>query len=165
MSAQAAIHGPDSLTLEGRTGHRYWIHHPYAFTGHAGVDQRLSGYPVVVFQPGGRDPRHTPLVLGLQGMAAPCAWNGFLVPTLLDMGIACVLFDTPLAGERSLVRTHNGDAIREVTGLLEHRVSLQPALVPRIFDAVAQDFPVILQLLEQRHGLCDPRRALFGVSL
>ena len=29
-------------------------------------------------------------------MAAPHQWNGFIVPTLLDMGIACVLFDARL---------------------------------------------------------------------
>jgi hypothetical protein len=89
------IHGPEPLTLDGRPGNRYWVSHPYTFTGSAAVDERLSGYPVAVFLPYGRPAQETPLVVGLQGMAAPYQWNAFLVPTLLELGIACVLFDTP----------------------------------------------------------------------
>src|SRR5208282_5762128 len=118
------IYGPDPICLEGRTGDRYWIHHPYEFTGHTVADERLSGYPVAVFQPQGRDPRHTPVVVGLQGMAAPYQRNGFIVPTLLEMGIACVLLDTPMAGERSLARDYRGDAVSEVTALLYNKAPL-----------------------------------------
>jgi hypothetical protein len=161
----ATISGPAPINLEGRGGCRYWVHHPFLFTGTAAIDDRLSSFPVVVFQPPWRDPQQTPLVIGLQGMAAPWQWNAFIVPTLLDMGIAVALFDTPLAGERSLVRNGAGDVVGEVTALLQHGARLQPALAPRIMDAVARDFATTLRLAEERHGLTDRRRALFGVSL
>src|SRR5215475_8330526 len=108
------IHGPESVHVEGRAGARYWVHRPATITGHTDVDDALSSYPLLVFVPHGRDPSQTPLVLGLQGLAAPWQWNAFLVPTLLDMGIACALFDTPLAGERSLARNHRGDVVSEL---------------------------------------------------
>jgi hypothetical protein len=126
----ATVYGPDAITLEGRSGHRYWVCDPFRFTGNASVDERLSAYPVVVFRPEGRPAHHTPAVVGLQGMAAPYQWNAFLVPTLLDMGIACVLFDTPLAGERSLARCHQGDVLAELLPLVERGVSLRSGLVP-----------------------------------
>jgi hypothetical protein len=159
------IRGPDPIHLEGRPGTLYQVHSPFEFTGHAVVDEQLSRFPVAVFVPPGRDPRHTPLVIGLQGMAAPYQWNGFIVPTLLDMGLAVILFDTPMGGERSLARSYDGDAIREVSALLEHGAQLQPSLLPRMMDAVANDFAIVLRLAEERHGLSDARRALFGVSL
>src|SRR5262245_6603472 len=160
-----ATYGPEPTTLEARPGFRYWVHRPFDFTGNPAVDERLSGYPVAVFLPHGRDPRHTPLVVGLQGMAAPHQWNAFVVSTLLDMGIACALFDTPLGGERSLGRRHDGDVVAEAVALIENGVELKAALLSRMLDAVASDFRLVLQLVEERHGLCDPRRALFGVSL
>ena len=89
-STHPTIFGPDPLVLDGRQGSRYWVHHPYGFTGNQVVDERLSAYPVAVFQPATRPTHETPIVLGLQGMAAPYQSNGFLVSTLLDMGIACV---------------------------------------------------------------------------
>jgi hypothetical protein len=159
------IHGPDPIDLEGRRGSRYWVHHPVGYTRHSLVEQRLSGYPVAVFQPAGRPAHQTPVVVGLQGMAAPYQWNAFLLPTLLDMGIACVLFDIPLAGERSLARNHLGDPISEVTALLEHSVALETAFVPWLMQTVARDFATVFHLIEERHDLGDARRALFGVSL
>ena len=161
----AAIYGPTPMSMEGREGLRYWVHSPFTFTGHAEVDERLSSYPVLVFQPRGRAPAETPVVIGLQGMAAPLQWNAFLIPTLLDMGIACVLFDTPLAGERSLVRNFRGDIVSEVVPLIKRRVRVGVALVPRLMEAVAHDFGTILDLLGERHGLTADRLALFGVSL
>src|SRR5205085_88099 len=107
----------------GRQGDRYWIHDSFPFTGHLDLDERLSGYPVAVFVPP-RPAHETPVVIGLQGMAAPFQWNAFLVPTLLDMGIACVLFDTPLAGERSLVRNYRSDIISEIVPLADQRVTV-----------------------------------------
>jgi hypothetical protein len=160
-----AIFGPDPLSLEGRAGHRYWIHHPHQFTGHPLADDRLSQYPLAVFLPSGRDPGHTPVVVGLQGMAAPYQWNGFIVPTLLDMGIACVLFDVPLAGERSLARNYRGDAVSEVVALLEHGAPLEAALVTAVMEAVARDLITVFEVIAERHALQDSRRALFGVSL
>jgi hypothetical protein len=159
------ITGPEPITLEGRVGHRYWVYHPFTFIGHPIVDQRLSGYPVAVFLPRGRKPEETPLVIGLQGMAVPFQWNGFLVPTLLDMGIGCALFDTPLAGERSLARNHLGDVISEVAALMEYEVSVGPPLFPRIMKAVARDFGTVLGIVQEHHGIGSDRLALFGVSL
>jgi hypothetical protein len=99
------IYAPDRITFEGVTGHRYWIHEPFTFTGVVDIDERLSGFPVAVFVPYNRPAHQTPLVIGIQGMCAPYGWNAFIVPTLVQMGIAVALFDTPLAGERGLVRT------------------------------------------------------------
>jgi hypothetical protein len=160
-----AISGPELVGLEDRPGLRDWVSDPVAFTGIPAIDQRLSGYPVAVFQPRGRPADQTPVLIGLQGLAAPYRWNGFIVPTLLDLGIACVLFETPAAGECSLLRRHDGDIRAEVQGLVEHRVPVTARLVLRLFDAVARDDGTVLRLIEQRHGLTDGRRILFGVSL
>jgi len=101
----AAIYGPDPIHLEGRTGSRYWVHHNYEFTGNTEVDARLSGYPVAVFQPVGRESSDTPIVISLQGIAAPYQFNSFIISTLLDMEICCVLFDS-LLGERAKLNPH-----------------------------------------------------------
>jgi hypothetical protein len=159
------IYGPEPITLEGRSGWRYWVRHPYVFTGNRDVDERLSGYPVALFQPHGRKPEETPVLVGLQGMAQPYVFNSFLVPTLLDMGIACVLFDTPLAGERSLVRNGLGDVVGEIVPLVARRVHIRSSLLQRIMEAVARDLQTVLGIAGDRHGLRDGRRALFGVSL
>lgn len=158
------IHGPEPTTLEGRNGYRYWVSDPYPIFGNAHVDERLSCYPVAVFQPH-RPALETPVVVGLQGMAAPYQWNGFLVPTLLDMGIACVLFDTPLAGERSLARNYRGDILSEVLPLAKEGLATQASLMPRLMDTVAHNFNTVLTLIRERHGLQDNRVALYGVSL
>jgi pimeloyl-ACP methyl ester carboxylesterase len=164
-ASPATIHGPEPITLDGRHGQRWWVHHPFSFTGVAAVDDRLSGFPVAVFLPHHRPAHQTPVLIGLQGMACPYTWNAFLVGPLLDMGVACVLFETPFAGERSLVRTGTGDVITELLPVLEHKVTLRAALVPLIMEAVARDYQTVLALLRERHGLTDERVALFGVSL
>ncbi|MCE9561473.1 MAG: alpha/beta hydrolase [Planctomycetes bacterium] len=163
--SQATISEPEPITLEGRTGVRYWIHNPYRFTGNRVVDERFSGYPVAVFLPNTRPAAETPIVIGLQGMSAPYQWNSFLVPTLLDMGIACVLIETPLAGERSVSRNPDGRIVGEVHSMLENGYAVEAPLVPRLMDAVAQDIQIVQTLIRERHGLEDPRLALFGVSL
>lgn len=165
LTHAATVHGPTPTWMEGREGHRYWVHSPFTFTGNLEADERLSGYPVLVFQPPGRPPAETPVVIALQGMASPLQWNAFMVPTLLDMGIACVLFDTPLAGERSLVRNYRGDIVTEVVPLIKRRVRVGVSLVPRLMEAVARDFQTVLDLIGERHGLSANRLALFGVSL
>ena len=159
------IHDPDSVQIEGRPGVRYWVHRPATITGCSDVDDVLSSYPLLVFQPQGRDPGQPPLVLALQGLAAPWQWNAFLVPTLLDMGIACALFDIPMAGERSLSRSYLGDAVDEVTAVLRTGAVLRPSLVPNLMSAAARDISTVMGLVEERYGLSDSRRALFGVSL
>jgi pimeloyl-ACP methyl ester carboxylesterase len=160
-----AIPAPEPIVLAGRSGDRYRIRDPFEFTGVSTIDERLAGYPVVVFHPTGRPARETPVVIGLNGMAAPYHWLGFIVPTLLDLGIACVLFETPFAGERSLVRSSSGDILRELEGFAEHRVPITAAVILRLFQGVARDFGTVLRLIEERYTLTDPRRALFGVSL
>lgn len=87
------------------------------------------------------------------------------MPTLLDMGIACVLFETPLAGERSVSQNPEGRIVGEVRSMLEHGYAVESSLVPRLMDAVAQDFQIVLNLIRDRHGLTDSRVALFGASL
>ena len=164
-STHPTIFGPDPLALDGRQGSRYWVHHPYGFTGNQVVDERLSGYPVAVFQPAERPAHETPIVMGLQGMAAPYQSNGFLVSTLLDMGIACVLFDTPLAGERSLARNYQADIVSELIPFLGHNLRFRSSFVPLLMDVVARDMQTVLDLVRERHGLHDHRVALFGVSL
>jgi hypothetical protein len=159
------IYGPEPIMLEGRSGWRYWVRHPFIFTGNHDVDERLSGYPVALFQPQGRKPAETPILVGLQGMAQPYVFNSFLVPAMLDMGIACLLFDTPLAGERSLVRSGVGDIVSEIVPLIARRVHIRSILLQRIMEAVARDLQTVLGLAGERHGLRDSRRALFGVSL
>ena len=76
---------PKAPLYVGCSGWRYWVRHPYVFTGNRDVDERLSGFPVALFHPQGRRPEETPVVLGLQGMAQPYVFNSFLVPALLDM--------------------------------------------------------------------------------
>src|SRR5262249_35502075 len=139
----ALVHEPTPLELDGRWGDRYWVYNPFPFTGHREVDERLSGYPVAVFRPMGRLPERTPVVIGLQGMAAPYQWNSFLGPTLLDMGLACVLFDVPLAGERSLVRNFGGSIVSEVVPLVRRRVRVGAEVVPRLMEGVARDFRMV----------------------
>lgn len=159
------VYGPDPFELAGRRGCRYWVQHPFAFTGHLEVDDRLSGYPVAIFQPHGRPAHDTPLVIGLQGLGAPFQWNDFLIPTLLDRGIACLLFDTPGGGERSLARSHDGDVLGELQQFTQREVPVSAGFVVRLFEAVARDFRTVLDLAAERHGLTADRLALFGVSL
>jgi hypothetical protein len=162
---EPTLYGPDAIELAGRRGHRYWVHHPLTFCGRADVDERLSGYPVAVFQPPGRPTHETPVVIGLQGLAAPYTQNAFILPTLLDRGIACVLFEVPAAGERSLVRAYDSDVLTELQGFADRGVRITARLVIGLFHAVARDFGTVLGLIEERHGLTDRRRALFGVSM
>jgi alpha-beta hydrolase superfamily lysophospholipase len=163
--SEPIVHGPEVIHLEGRPGSRYWVHHPFSITGDSAVDEALSSYPLAVFRPEGRDPAHTPVVIALQGIAAPFQWNSFLVPTLLDMGIACALFDTPLAGERSLIRHAPGDVFQQVQALVEHRVRLTTSMVGLAMDMVARDLTTVAALLRERHGMGNDRLALFGVSM
>jgi hypothetical protein len=128
------IYGSDPITFNGICGHRYWFHEPFKFTGVADVDERLSGFPVAIFLPHNRPAHKTPLVIGIQGMCAPYGWNAFIVPALTQMGIAVTLFDTPLAGERSLVRIFSGLVQNEIAPLLERRLSLDSQLLLRIFS-------------------------------
>ncbi|HEY1187117.1 MAG TPA: hypothetical protein VGE74_05635, partial [Gemmata sp.] len=78
---------------------------------------------------------------------------------------ACALFDTPLAGERSLARKSNGNILTEVAPLLERCPGIGAELIPRLAGAVARDFETVLGIARERHGLRDGRVALFGVSL
>jgi hypothetical protein len=153
------------VNWEGHDGTRHWVHHPHAITGRADVDDVLTRFPVVVFRPPGRDPAHTPVVIALQGMAAPLEWNAFLVPTLLDMGIACVLMDTPLAGERSLIRDDSGDVTRHLLPLSRMGVRVRLEHLISLFEAVSADLRALPELLQDRHGLRCDRLALLGVSL
>ncbi|HEY9604080.1 MAG TPA: hypothetical protein V6C85_20875 [Allocoleopsis sp.] len=159
------IYGPDPITFEGVTGHRYWIHEPFEFTQVADVDERLSGFPVAVFLPNNCPTHQTPLVIGIQGMCAPYSWNAFIVPTLTQMGIAVALFDTPLAGERSLIRTFTALVGKEIEPLLDRDIPFDTQLLLRIFRCTARDITIVRDLCRNRYNLTDNRLALFGVSM
>lgn len=165
MISNPTISGPEPITLEGREGIRYWINDHYPFTGNAQVDASLSTFPVALFQPPGRPPEETPIVIGLQGMCVPYTWNAFIIPTLMDMGIATVLMETPFAGERSLIRNQQADLVSEIIPLLDFDLSIKSGLLKTMMRGVARDLRTVLGLLESRHGLRDDRRAFFGVSL
>lgn len=165
MTISPCIHGPDPIHLEGCQGSRYWVHHPFVFTGDGETDKALSSYPVAVFQPHGRNAADTPVVFALQGMAAPYQWNGFIIPTLLSMGIACVLFDAPFAGERSLIRNHPGDAVMQVIPLVEKNLTLDSRTTFNMMGAMARDLQTVNWLIADRHGLGHERKALLGVSM
>lgn len=159
------ISSPDPITFEGIIGHRYWIHEPFTFTGIADTDERLSGFPVAIFLPPNRPTSEAPLVIGLQGMCAPYGWNAFIVPTLTQMGIAVALFDTPLAGERSLVGTFSGLVQNEIAPLLNRRIPFNTQLLLQIFSCTTRDIGLVRDLCRDRYNLTDNRLALFGVSM
>src|SRR4051812_41453251 len=163
-AGMSTITGPDPIVLSGRAGHRYRIADHFAFTGVPAVDDRLSSFPLAVFRPESRPARESPVVVGLNGMAAPFGLLAPLVPTLLDLGIACVLVETPFAGERSLVH-RPGDIVAEGRALAGRKVPITTRLVLRLFRAVARDISTAMRLVEERHGFMDGRHALFGVSL
>ncbi|MGB3652251.1 MAG: alpha/beta hydrolase, partial [Rivularia sp. (in: cyanobacteria)] len=160
-----AIHDPDPITFEGVTGDRYWFYEHYRYTGVADIDERLSGFPVAVFLPSHRPREHTPLVIGLQGMCAPYGWNAFIVPTLTQMGIAVALFDTPLAGERSLVRSFTSMVDKEIKPLLDRGIPFDTAMLLSIFRSTANDIARVKEFCSHKYGLDDSRVALFGVSM
>jgi pimeloyl-ACP methyl ester carboxylesterase len=162
----AQVYGPDPVDIEGHRGLRYWVHDPYEFTGNAEVDGKLSGFPVAIFMPNRGAAADAPLVLCVQGMAQPWQASGFAVPVLLGMGIACVLLDSPLAGERSFVpQAPGGDMLGQLAPLRQRKVQIKPDLISRMVEAMTRNIRTALDLAAERHGLRSPRLALFGVSL
>lgn len=152
------------INFEGIDGYRYWFHQPYAYTGVADFDQRLSGFPVAVFLPSHRSPHLTPLIIGLQGMCAPYQWNHFIIPTLTQRGIAVALFDTPFAGERSLVRTFTAVPQNEIKPLAEKGVIFNTQLLLKIFEQTAINISKVHQFCCEQYGISN-RLGLFGVSM
>ncbi|MEQ8538402.1 MAG: hypothetical protein RIB93_13260 [Coleofasciculus sp. D1-CHI-01] len=159
------VYGCDPIAFEGITGQRYWFHEPFHLTGISDIDERLSSFPVAVFLPQDRPGDQTPLVIGIQGMCAPYGWNAFIVPTLTQMGIAVALFDTPLAGERSFMRTFSGVAQVEIKPLLDRGICFDTQLMLRMFSVTARDIGLVRNFCRDRYHLTDPRLALFGVSM
>lgn len=159
------IYSPDPITFHNITGHRHWIHEPFTFTGVPDIDERLSGFPVAIFLPQNRPPQETPLVIGLQGMCAPYGLNAFIVPTLTQMGIAVALFDTPLAGERSLVRTFSAIVQNEIQPLCDRNIPFDSKLILQMFRCTGRDIGLVRDLCRDRYNLTDNRLALFGVSM
>lgn len=157
------VHGPDETWIDGHRGSRYWIEHPRHFTGNDRIDQRLSNYPLAIFQPD-RTGWDTPIVIALQGMAAPWGWNGFIVRMLLDMGIAVLMLDSPFGGERSMMRRHDGQIAPEMAELVRCKAAMDLECLTNVFDAMADDMQRSLNIAAERHGLCGNRIALFGVS-
>ncbi|TAF11372.1 MAG: alpha/beta hydrolase [Nostocales cyanobacterium] len=158
------IYGADAINFEGVNGDRYWFHEPFSYTGVDDIDERLSGFPVAVFLPTHRPAQDTPLVIGLQGMCAPYRWNNFIIPTLTQMGIAVALFDTPFAGDRSLVRTFTAMVENEIQPLVDRGISFDTELLSKIFQQTAADITRIQQFCCERYGISS-RLGLFGVSM
>ncbi|OCQ94202.1 hypothetical protein BCD64_05385 [Nostoc sp. MBR 210] len=155
----------DTINFDGVNGHRYWFYEPYVYTGVADIDERLSGFPVAVFLPQHQPTQDTPLVIGLQGMCAPYGWNAFIVPTLTQMGMAVALFDTPFAGERSLVRTFTAVVQNEIKPLIDRDIAFDTALLLSTFRSTAQDITRIRDFCCDRYNLSQTKLALFGVSM
>lgn len=157
------------IVRDGCRGTCIGLHHPYSFTGRGDVDDALSRFPIALFLPdrfGERRPAHqTPVVLGMAGIGAPYEWNGFVVPTLLEMGIAVVLLESPLAGQRGLVRSAPVWIGRELRPLVDRGVPFDPPFLARLMDGVSRDVRAVFGLLGEQHDLVDPRQALFGVSM
>jgi hypothetical protein len=162
--APPSISGPSPISLGGRDGLRYRVEHYFPFTGVRAIDDRLSAYPVAVFLPANRPPERTPAVIVFQALCKPLSWGAYLVPLLVDRGVACVMIEVPLAGDRSLVASHRGDVLEEFAPLCEAGVSPAGDLLPHLMEATARDVgTVIRSILEQRHRLTDRRRALLGI--
>lgn len=159
------IYGPEPIVFEGVSGDRYWFHESFPFTGIADIDEQLSGFPVSIFIPPNRPTHQMPLLIGIQGMCAPYGMNAFIVPTLIQMGIATVLFDTPLGGERSLVRTFTALVEQEIMPLLDRDISFDTKMLAQIFSSVARDINWVRDFCAERYGITDSRLALFGVSM
>lgn len=164
MECMSRVYGPDEIWLDGRRGARYWLERPRKFCGMDAIDRRLSDFPVAIFQPA-RLSWDTPILVSLQGMAAPFQWSSFLVPTLLDMGNAVVMPDTPFGGERSLLRRHDGHIAPELAEACRLHPEFSPQCIALAFNAVADDIRDALNLASERHGLSGNRVALFGVRL
>lgn len=167
MTTTPTIYGPTDAEMCGKRGLRYWVDHPFRFCENDEVNARLSAYPVFVFFPSNNRPANeTPIVFGLQGLCAPLEWNACLVETVVNMNMACVLFDTPLSGERSLIRTHNADLAGETLSVVSRGVALDVNVLHGATLCVNRDFLTIReQILASRHGLTSDRVCLFGISL
>jgi hypothetical protein len=159
------IYGPETINLEGVNGDRYWFYEPYPYIGVADIDERLSGFPVVVFLPPHRTGQDVPLVIGLQGMCAPYGLNAFIIPTLTQMGIAVALFDTPFAGERSLIRTFTAKVEKEIQPLIERGIPFDTKLLLHLFRKNVDDVNKVHEFCRQRYGIGNTKLALFGVSM
>ncbi|MBD2663950.1 hypothetical protein B6N60_05052 [Richelia sinica FACHB-800] len=159
------IYGPDQINFDGVDGHRYWFYHPFSYTGMAEIDDKLSGFPVAIFLPSHRPASGIPLVIGLQGMCAPYGWNAFIISTLTQMGIAVALFDTPFAGERSLVRTFTALVQQEIKPLVEQGIAFDTELLFTLFSRIAIDINTVHQFCAEKYGISLHHLALFGVSM
>ncbi|AKG23467.1 alpha/beta fold hydrolase [Calothrix sp. 336/3] len=159
------IYGADGINFQGVDGDRYWFEQPFEFTGIPDIDTPLSNFPVSVFLPSHRSPQETPLVIALQGMAAPYGWNAFIVPTLTQMGIAVALLETPFAGERSLVRTFSAMVSQELQPLIARNIYFDTQLLFKIFSCTARDISLVREFCGDRYHLTNPRVALFGMSM
>jgi hypothetical protein len=130
------------------------------------VDRPLSTVPALVLVPPDREPAGAPVVTLLQGITAPLDRSGPLVGPLLDAGLACVLFDTPLGGSRRLAGGPRGS---DLGVLARAGTPLDVPFALRLFDGVADDLAAVLAVAAEHHGLAQAtaargRLALFGVS-
>jgi hypothetical protein len=159
------IYGPEAINLEGVNGDRYWFYEPFNYVGVDDLNEKLSGYPVVVFLPPHGVTDNTPLVIGLQGMCAPYGLNAFIIPTLTQMGIAVALYETPFAGERSLVRTFTAKVEKELQPLIDRGITFDTKLLLHLLEKNAEDLNKVHQFCQEKYGVGKHKLALFGVSM
>lgn len=134
----------EPMRIEDAIGRRFWVFNPCAYTSVADINSALCSFPVVVFSPrvwatnGAIDasgmPSTAPVVIILQGLCAPMTWSRFLVTPLLALGVAVMLVELPLAGQRSAVRSATGNPAVELIPLLRLGVTVDTGMLVRLFE-------------------------------
>lgn len=153
------------INLGGIEGDLCWIEDKFKFCDSNTINSRLSSYPLAIFPPRNQTSNKVPLVIGLQGLSARYELNEFIVPTLVNKGYAVALFETPLAGERSLARTYQNHPFPEVEALIENGGELSYPFLKNIFDCVSENIKYVKQVCAQDYGFGLEKLCLFGVSM
>lgn len=150
------------VRVGGLPATRYRLRRDHPFTGDADLDRAFSTFDAVVLPPAdGRS--GAPAVTLLNGITKGMDRSVPAARVLAEKGIGAVLFDTPLGGARRPgAGGHPGPDLVEIG---RRGVTLDVPFAQRMFDGVAGDFPALLALAADEHGLGkDGRAALFGVS-
>lgn len=142
---------------------RYRVRRPFAYTGDAAVDEALSTYEAAVAWPAVLRPG-APVVVGMNGIAAPYETAAFVLDAVTAAGGVGVLVETPLSGSRSLVGDRSRNPARELAPLVERGVAVTPAFLRRLMEGVAGDL-VAVDALARRHHPEAGASVLFGISL
>ncbi|WP_412069896.1 alpha/beta hydrolase family protein [Rubrivirga sp. IMCC43871] len=160
MPAPLHVLAARPIRVGGLAAVRYRLRREHAYSGDPDLDAALSTFGAVVLPPAD----------GRSGAAAVTLLNGITrgldrslpaATALARAGIAAVLIDTPLGGER---RPTSGPPQADLADLARRGVALDAALARRLFDGVAADLGAVLAWAQAEHGVGAERRALFGVS-